>query len=120
MNQITTALLVLIGALIASRFVSEAGIKTLSTEQKGHLVEIMAPFRKFGLIVWILLVALAYKNPIYIIVGFMVYIVAHQGYMHWQSKRLSFPPVYAKYSIGASVIILLGIGLYAAIMMFPT
>ncbi len=46
MNKFTFALVILIGFLVVSRFIAEAGIKKLSTEQKGHLVETMTPFRK--------------------------------------------------------------------------
>jgi hypothetical protein len=114
MNRFTITIGALLVAVVTSRFIAEAGLKVLTAEQKGHLIEALSGFRKYALVGWLGFVVLAYKRPWFMIMGVVAYLVAYQALTVRHAKRLSLPAAYSKYSIAASAVVVLGVSVYTA------
>jgi hypothetical protein len=110
------AILALLIAVVISRFVIEAGLKSLSVEQKGHLVEAMSGFRKYALLLWVGFALLTYKMPWLIAYGIGVYLVAYQVLILRQVRRLGLPGAYFRYSVASSLVVIVGLAVYSGLL----
>lgn len=119
MNRFTLAIAVLVSAVVVARLVSEAALKVLSAEQKGLLIERMAPVRKFGLLAVVLFAFLGFKAPLLVPVGVVGYLVVHQAFVFLQVKHLSLPTAYLRASLIAAAITVAGIGAYVYVIFAP-
>jgi len=111
-NAISIA--IFLAAVFVSRLIVERGMKALSVEQKGTLVENLAPFRKYGIGVVIIMAFVAYAAKAYgwLAVGLIAYVVLSQGWTLWHAKRLQLPAEYIRASAVSSAIVIVGVLLF--------
>lgn len=119
MDRFSLALTILIAAFVLSRLVSERGLKVLSAEQKGRVIEGMTSFRKFGTVLLLVLLLLAFKNPAFLVAGVAIFVVVHLALISRQAQRLSLPSRYLKTSVASAVLTLAGMAAYLVVLFAP-
>ena len=115
-DQSLLAFFVLIGAIIAARFIGEAGLKALSTEQKGQLIEQIGSIRKFGLLALLVLMFATWGKPPLMVGAVVLYIVGSYGFYYTKARRLALPPAYLKSFIASMVVSLLGVAAFFVVL----
>jgi hypothetical protein len=103
------AFIVLIGAVIAGRFIGEAGLKALSAEQKGQLIEQTTAIRKYGLIVLLVLMFVVWNKPPLMAAAAFLYILGSYGFYFYKVRQLALPATYVKSFAASMAVSLLGV-----------
>src|SRR5262245_8305754 len=109
---------VLLGTIIANRFIAERGFATLQPDEKVRVMDAFAAQRKYTLLVVIALVGLSVVfagrlGPIVLVVfglyplGALVYAVA-------KMRRLGLPQTYVRYYSAGQTIQICGLAVYLA------
>jgi hypothetical protein len=96
MDPVITAVVVLLVAIVISRFISEAALKTLSSDQKAALLDAFAPIRKYGLLALIVIVVGSYRNAGLFGAGILVYILGTLGVGYYRIRNIDVPPSYLR------------------------
>jgi hypothetical protein len=119
MDHYPLALTIFIVSLVISRLVSERGLAMLSTEQKGQIVEEMASFRKYGVVVLLVLVLLTFKTPALLVAGAFIFVTVRLALISRQTHRLSLPRGYLKFSAASTGLTLAGMCAYLLVLFAP-
>lgn len=109
-DQFLLACAILFGALVASRLINHAGLKSLNTEQKGQLLEGVAPLRKFGFILLVpLLIVTWWINPLLMDAALVLFLAGSYTFSFNVSWKLGFPASYLKYNTAAALVLASGL-----------
>jgi hypothetical protein len=95
-NMYAAFLVITIGMALG-RLITEQSRRTLSSEQKLAVLEMLAPIRKYALVYLVLFVLLIYRRPLsWLIWGFAVTIVAGYTVKWVRIRRVQVPVEYLK------------------------
>ncbi len=88
--------IVLIGAVIAGRFISESALRRLSSDEKAKLLDGFSLLRKLNLVVLVLVVILAYLLEVEMLWAVAVYLTGLAVYTYWKLGALDLPNAYTR------------------------
>jgi len=88
--------IVLIGAIIAGRFISESALKRLSSDEKVTLLDGFSLLRKLNLMVLVLVITLAYLLEIDLLWPVAVYLTGLSLYTYRKLGALDLPNAYTQ------------------------
>ena len=88
--------IVLIGAIIAGRFISESSLKRLSSEEKATLLDGFSLLRKLNLMVLVLVIILAYLLDLDMLWAVAVYLTGLTLYTYRKLGALDLPNSYTR------------------------
>jgi len=111
-QRFLVAMAFLLGAIFVARFIAESGLKALSAEQKGRLLEALVPFRKYGIVLVIALAGFGYwlGNAVWLGRGVFTYVILTQGWTWWHARKLELPAAYLRPMLVAGTITIAGVG----------
>lgn len=108
-DQFLLACAILFSCLIVSRLISHVGLKSLNTEQKGQLVEGVAPLRKYGFILLVpLLIVTWWINPLLMDAALVLFLVGSYAFSFNVARKLGFPASYLRYLTVAALVLVSG------------
>jgi hypothetical protein len=107
-----------LAAIILSRLVSERALALLSAEQKGRLLEVTSPIRKYGLLVVVAVFIFAVKKPLLLSIGLLLYLVGTHAVIAFQAKKLGLPAGYLKMYAASAGISLVGVVAYFVVLSY--
>ena len=122
------ALVVFLGSVIASRIISRRGLKYLSTEQKGRLVDSFSGMQAYGLIPLAVLLIAYFAIQRFTLVPFEVltagYFALLSVWIAWnfcftrkRMRTLDLPPNYLSAHRWAQVVQYAGLGIFLALLL---
>ena len=110
------AMAVILGAAILSRFIREAGLKHLSSEQKVALVDAFSGQRKYSLLIVVAIAAIAYfVYPLLVPVALVAYMIVGATLTIRKLRALNVPASFLRNHIAASAVLFIGlVGAFSA------
>jgi hypothetical protein len=116
-NVETIGIAALIGAVIASRFISESGLNLLSTTEKAAVIDAFSPHRKYSLLVlFLLLIPIIFlpdsvPRPAFFTI-ICLYLLAVMVLAHRRLKSLGVSQAYTQRYLSSQLVVAAGFGAY--------
>lgn len=110
--------IVLIGAVIAGRFISESALRRLSSDEKAKLLDGFSLLRKLNLVVLVLVVILAYLLAIEMLWAVAVYLTGLAVYTYRKLGARDLPNAYTRLYLLSMLITYGGLGCFFLLVRF--
>jgi hypothetical protein len=115
-DRFLVAIITFFAFVIVARWVHEAGLRALSPEQKAAVLDSQAGLRKWGLLIAVPLILLAFYLPSYAPWLILAYLAIILGFSYRRLRALALPPSYRRAFIAYCGLYLVGAAIFFGVI----